>query len=618
MPTRTGRGASGWPACRAAVVIAAVAAGAAGAVGQQFRSGTELVLVDVVAVRADGSLARDLSAGDFEIFEDGRPQPIRQFQVVDLEHAAERNPDPPGVFSNAAEPGAIFALVIDDLMMHPRETPAMRQWARRFLDEHVRSQDYVGVVRSAGDSPLVFTTDRELVAATISEVFGRGGEGAITGLTGSRDDVVPMPGGEPLTLADFSALDPLDPGAAAVQAERSLVALRSVVEALAPIPGRRKAVLLFGPGIPFDVEALASQRTSRTLDSMRRLLAAAREGNVAIYTIDPRGARGSQEPAIGAEPEPATPDTALDALRDLATATGGRAVVSTNRLAEALDRIAAENRFYYLLGYEPASSGGVRARRIEVRTRAAGVRLLHRRVYAPGASASGADRTASALPRAGLPIVLAPALFPDPAGGASVAVPFELGEGLRDGTAVGYSLVAVDARGRQAAGVRGSVQAVGGTAVGLTRLTVPPGRYQVRLAAETEGGGQDGVALANVHVPAPGAEPPVCAGFLFAQHDGRRVRPVASRRFHPEQSVMVSAVVSGGPSVARTALEFAVTAPGSDTTLVFEGPRPQPIAPGLWRLEITLPPPLPSGALALGILADQIPLAGCRAELVVR
>jgi len=616
-PGRVRRGAA------LGAVLLAVAAGDARVAGQQFRAGTELVLVDVVATRADGNLARDLTVDDFEIFEDGRPQVVRQFQIVDLERVSERSPDPPGVFSNTAEPGAVFAMVIDDMMIDARHTPLLRQWARRFIDEHVQPQDYLAVVRSGGDSGLMLTTDHALVEPVIAQAAGRLGGSSPGQITGAQTDEIPMPGGETPVMADFSELGLLEVGAETrMQAEQSLVMLQRVVEYLAPIPGRRKAVLLFSQGVAFDLEALANDETTRSFDGMRRLLAAAREGNVAIYTIDPRGLRGSQEPSIGEVSVPETGDPGIETLRDLATATGGRAVVSTNQLGEAFARITRENRFYYLLGYEPVSSGSnMRARRIEVRTRAPGVTVLHRRAYAPtpaNLKPTRATVVASPLPGGGVPVVLAPTLFPDPSGGASVAVPFELGSGLTDGTEVKYSLVAIDGRGRQAAGLSGTLMAAGGVARGLQRLTLAPGRYQVRLVAEIGALVQEGVAFANLEVPAPGADMAVCGGFMLVQSDGGQVRPNVTRVFSASHPIMVATVVSAKSLPAGVPMAFGVTAPGSDTSLVFEVERPRQISNGLWRFEIALPAPLPVGELELVLLAGEQPLPGCRAELRIQ
>ncbi len=600
----------------------AVVAGDVRTAAQPFRASTELVLVDVVATRADGNLARDLTADDFEIFEDGRPQVVRQFQVVDLERASERSPDPPGVFSNESEPGAVFAMVVDDMMIDARHTPLVRQWARRFIDEHVQPQDYLSVVRSGGDSGLMLTTDHGLVSPVIDQVAGRRGGSDPGQITGAQTDEIPMPGGDTPVLADFTELGLLEVGGEArIQAEQSLVMLQRVVEYLAGIPGRRKAVLLFSQGVAFDLEALANDETTRTFDGMRRLLAAAREGNVAIYTIDPRGLRGSQEPSIGETALPVTGDPGLDTLRDLATATGGRAVVATNELSAAFDRITRENRFYYLLGYEPVPSTSARARRIEVRTRAPGVTVLHRRAYAPAPVNVASTRTAvvaSPLPGGGLPVVLAPTLFPDPSGGASLAVPFELGSGLTDGTEVDYSLVAIDGRGRQASGTKGTLKAAGGTARGLQRMTLAPGRYQLRLVAGIEALVQEGVAFANVDVPPAGADMAACGGFMLVQNEGGQVRPNVTRVFNAEQPVMVATVVSARSLPEGVPMAFGVTAPGSDTSLVFEVERPRQISPGLWRFEIALPAPLPHGELELVLLAGEQPLPGCRAELRVK
>ena len=48
-----------------------------------FRSGVELVTIDVVATDLNGKPVHDLKAADFELFEDGKSQPIKTFQFID-------------------------------------------------------------------------------------------------------------------------------------------------------------------------------------------------------------------------------------------------------------------------------------------------------------------------------------------------------------------------------------------------------------------------------------------------------------------------------------------------------------------------------------------------------
>lgn len=586
---------------------------------RQFRAGTALVMVDVVATRADGNLNHDLKREDFLVFEDGKPQEIKQFQIVDLETIAAEVVDPPGVFSNRAEPGAVFALVLDDMNIDTRHTSLLHKTANGFIDEQVRSGDYVGVMRTGMNSPLLLTTDRELVRPLITRTQGRRDANDVSSLTGLAGDALPTTDGGAPQMADFSALGLLDASPAArIQAEQSLVMLQKVVEYLAPIPARRKAVLLFSQGVAFDLETFAANSTSRSFDTMRRLLAAAREGNVAIYTIDPRGLQGSNEPVTGATPVPTTGDAGLDSLRDLAAATGGRAVVSTNELQGAFNRISRENRFYYLVGYEPADAGSqTRAREIEVRTRAPGTTLLHRRAYSPAAATAVAavvNRApiASPLPDAGLPISMAPVVFPDPAGGASLAVPFEVGGNLPGNDTVKYTLVAVDGRGVQSGRVSGTVRVSDGAARGMVRQKLAPGRYQLRLQADIDGRGT-GVALANVVMLEPNAEGPVCGGFMLLQPEGGTPRPNVTRFFDPGKPVM-AAIVLSARSLAGTTLALVArrgNAPEAELPLG----KPQSIGKGLWRLESGIPPSTFAGDVELMLLANEQPVPGCRAEL---
>src|SRR5262245_4058602 len=49
-----------------------------------FRSTTNLVVVDAIVTDGQGRFVRDLTKDDFQIFEDGKPQPVATFSLVDL------------------------------------------------------------------------------------------------------------------------------------------------------------------------------------------------------------------------------------------------------------------------------------------------------------------------------------------------------------------------------------------------------------------------------------------------------------------------------------------------------------------------------------------------------
>jgi Ca-activated chloride channel homolog len=62
------------PVIAAAAMVAAPVAGQ-----QQFRAGTDLVHLPVIVTARNGQLVRNLTAQDFEVLEDGRPQKISNF-----------------------------------------------------------------------------------------------------------------------------------------------------------------------------------------------------------------------------------------------------------------------------------------------------------------------------------------------------------------------------------------------------------------------------------------------------------------------------------------------------------------------------------------------------------
>ena len=85
---------------------------------------------------------------------------------------------------------------------------------------------------------------------------------------------------------------------------------------------------------------------------------------------------------------------------DLATATGGRAIVNTNNIDGAL-RMAVENRAYYLLGYEPAPPGRreTTGPQDRVTTKSPGVECCIARSTCPGVMGRrGPELIASPLP----------------------------------------------------------------------------------------------------------------------------------------------------------------------------------------------------------------------------
>ena len=114
---------------------ALVALGGAAALSQvqtpppTFRLQVESVEISARVSDAEGRFVRDLTAADFEVVEDGRPQTIAAFTLVDLPVAAAtarttpapgaERPDADVVTNARAFDGRLYILLLDDTHVAP-------------------------------------------------------------------------------------------------------------------------------------------------------------------------------------------------------------------------------------------------------------------------------------------------------------------------------------------------------------------------------------------------------------------------------------------------------------------------------------------------------------------
>lgn len=575
----------------------------------QFRAGTTLVVVDAAVTGPDGDVVRDLAATDFELLVDDAPTPIEQFRFVDASLAPPEADTPDGVASNIAEPGGVFALVIDELNLGTRSGIQARRLAVEFIQNTLEPHDYATVLRSGSTSALLFSNDRDRLVGIARGTFGLGG------VQGASVDVIAAAEADAKDRTSADGIDPADAGDGGTPFDPAagLEMVRLAVERLAAIPSRRKAVIWFNEGILVDVRAAMANPTERTGDKLREVIRAAFEGNVAIYPVDPRGlysgpnlSRFRKAPENGAE---------LDALRDLARVTGGTAIVNTNSLAEALRNIAQENRAYYLLGYAsttpPEEKWGVQS--IEVRVRRPGVIVRHRTGFVPRdrPEAPALVPIAAPLPIRGLHLAMAPALVSHLSRSPSVVVPFTVLEGLPGGSDVTYLVMAVDEKGETRAQQSGRLPRPGAApVVGAPRLSLPAGGYQLRLIVQ--GVGTGGTMFADLTVPKRAVSPAVCAGVHLEQPGAEAAS--ATHVFVAGATVRAHATVSASDVFKDDAVSAILTRDGVDVDI----PLTVSSAGRGWRrIESSLKLPTAPGRYRWSIQSDGRPIEGCSTELDV-
>jgi hypothetical protein len=167
-------------------------------------------------------------------------------------------------------------------------------------------------------------------------------------------------------------------------ARGALDSIRNVANYLGNIRGRRKAVVLFGEGIDYNINEMFSSQVTEAqtvIDATREMIAAATRANVAIYAVDPRGLGAEFEglAAIQSFPDDTTLGLGMssifnevrlsqDSLRVMGEETGGFAVVNRNDFGSAFQRIVDDNSSYYVMGYYSTNDKrDGRFRKIEVR-----------------------------------------------------------------------------------------------------------------------------------------------------------------------------------------------------------------------------------------------------------
>jgi VWFA-related protein len=357
---------------RAVVLAGLVAAGALAPQGTpqpvpRFRAGVDVVVLDVSVLDRDRRPVRGLTAEDFTILEEGRPQPIVSFDELDA-------PEPdgslvpwmrdvaPDVRTNTDDHRRIVLLILDDATIGFRYRDSVRSIGRAIVDQ-LGPADQAAVVYTADNRKSQdFTSDRRVLRSVVERYV---------------DTSMP-----PQLRANYA-----------------IGTVRRAVQGLIDIPHRRKALIFvssvglgliasgnLGIGLMGGMaeEAAADRDRLRDIGDM---VYHAQRSNVTVYTVNPAGLETPLQPRADAGVEPGPdlrletgPDATVETLRTISNATGGFAVVNTNTFDAGIRQIFRETGSYYLLGFRSAHTDG-RFRRVRVEVSRPGVTVRTRSGY---------------------------------------------------------------------------------------------------------------------------------------------------------------------------------------------------------------------------------------------
>lgn len=462
----------------------------------------EVVHLDVSVVDADGQPIRDLAVSDFEVSTGGVPVPVDGVTVVNLATPAALAPAVRGrlspsqvahdVLRNDDRVGRYVVVVLDDIARSGSETEA-DGWisttgldlARAFV-ERLQPDDRGAIFFSFMGRQQGLTADRDQLRAAIDGFAARQVQPADCQATGS---------------VDACTVD----------------TLQRVAEALPATPHQRKTVVLISGNAGLPALTLPADGGAAATGA-QRVFQALQATNAVVYSITP---------AVVA-PAAATDGASVG----FAEATGGRALVDSAPGAP-IDAVWNESGGYYLLSLHPQSPPGV-FRRVTVRVNRPGAGVRVRSGYfTPGGPVVPPPGGATTPLEIAL---VAPHQVPELPMGATVAafaIPgrreavVSIAAAVTSVAAPGATAwqaeiasTAFDPQWRPRASHRQTIEVTAPAAAGpqtvdvLSAIELPPGRYEIRVGAES--GGRAGSVFVDVEVPEFQIAPVSASGAVVA------------------------------------------------------------------------------------------------------
>jgi VWFA-related protein len=370
-----------------------------------FRAGVNAVRVDVIVTDKGGNPVDDLKQADFEVFEDGKPQTVDLFKLINSDGSVGPGAEPPrpirSEYDQEAEAARddvrLFVIFLDDYHVRRENAMRIRDPLIQFVKTQLGPLDMVAVMYPLMSvQQLTFTRDLDGVAASLRAFEGR------------KYDYRPRnPFEEKYAYYPAQAVE-------TVRNEVTMTALRGLSVKLGSLREGRKAVIfvsegfssllppqlrdpnaqLPGLGNPAAGNAAAGggineerarfRSDAELYSDLRVVFDTANRHNTAIYAIDPRGlATGEFDMSenVGGRLDQEFLRATQDTLAALALNTDGRAIINRNDLEKGLRQVVRDTSAYYLIGYNSAISPDGKFHEIKIRLKRPGVEVRSRKGY---------------------------------------------------------------------------------------------------------------------------------------------------------------------------------------------------------------------------------------------
>jgi VWFA-related protein len=383
-----------------------------------IRANTRMILVSVIATDKSGAVT-DLTAHDFTVLENGKPQKLAafSFEKPPLAEQKAADPLPPYVYTNRTSylrpSGPLTILLLDALNTQAPDQSYFRRELLRYLANQVRPGQRLAVVVLGAKLHLLqdFTSDPELLRSAIDSFTAK------TSQELQQNEIsVPPPPREDRSTASYlqmlSALQQLQADRGETMANQrvaaTLAAFRTIARSVAGYPGRKNLVWVSSSfplvyqtqlGFTFETTRPVFYRTYER--EMRQTANLMGDAQISIYPVDARGLVGSE---IVDASKPMTDErgraytgselgelinrsgdervNAQGGMEELADLTGGRAFFNRNDIDNAVALSVADGSSYYTLAYYPTNKAWHgEFRKIHITVARKGVHLRYRNGY---------------------------------------------------------------------------------------------------------------------------------------------------------------------------------------------------------------------------------------------
>jgi VWFA-related protein len=380
---------------------------------------SNLVVIDVVVTDSKHSPVHGLTASDFTLMENNKPQRIRNFE----EHSAALDSSkftpapklPPGLFTNKAPApagGPVNVLLLDYLNTPLSAQPYARKQLLEFLDKAPKGTR-IAIFGLTEKLFMMqgFTTDPSVLKAALDVKTGaaRASDLLLDSTNGgSMTDTTLMDNlgaDQPQEIIDdinrFQALQ--TSFTQDLRAKYTLAGFQLLSRYLVGIPGR-KNVIWFSAGFPLNVdpnvnEADPNDSVVRNDDEVRETDNLLTSAQIAVYPVDARGVFTDPGNDVSQHVSSISAGSGADAAAEqlqfmqqtsqehesmfaMAEDTGGEAFVNSNNLTQAVTKAVEDGSNYYTLTYTPTNlQWDGRFRAIKVKLEQPGVKLSYREGY---------------------------------------------------------------------------------------------------------------------------------------------------------------------------------------------------------------------------------------------